>query len=197
MAGMAQRKQVRRPPPGSGVSGWAVAAAVLLAVAAGAYYWMHRGMAAPAPVATPAVPTVPTQPTPEGPKHIYSETADPKADIAAALKEAKSEHKRVIVDFGGDWCGDCQVLDIYFHQEPNAELLQKNFVLVHVWIGQQIDANLDVPAKYGVPIHKGVPALAVLAPDGKVIYSQKGEFEDMRHMEASAVTEFLEKWKSS
>jgi len=63
-------------------------------------------------------------------KHIYSDAASPKADIAAALAKAKKEHKRVILDFGGDWCGDCQVLDIYFHQAPNEELLEKNFVLV-------------------------------------------------------------------
>jgi thiol:disulfide interchange protein len=129
-------------------------------------------------------------------KHIYSETANPTADISAALAQAKQEHKRVLVDFGGDWCGDCQVLDIYFHQQPNADLLQKHFILVHVWIGR-MDANLSVPAKYGVPINKGVPALAVLDGDGKVIFAQKtGEFEDMRHMESNSVTEFLEKWKS-
>jgi thiol:disulfide interchange protein len=129
-------------------------------------------------------------------KHIYSETADPAADIAAALAQAKHEHKRVIVDFGGDWCGDCQVLDIYFHQSPNADLLQKHFVLVHVWIGH-MDANLAIAEKYGVPLNKGVPALAVLDAHGKVVFAQKnGEFEDMRHMEPGSVTEFLEKWKS-
>jgi len=128
-------------------------------------------------------------------KHIYSETADPNADIAAALKQARAEHKRVLIDFGGDWCGDCQVLDIYFHQAPNDALLEKNFVLVHVWIGH-IDKNLDIPEKYGVAIHKGVPALAVVSPKGETIFSQKtGEFEDMRHMNPESVTEFLEKWK--
>jgi thiol:disulfide interchange protein len=129
-------------------------------------------------------------------KHIYSETADPAADISAALAQAKREHKRVLLDFGGDWCGDCQVLDIYFRQPPNADLLEKHFVLVHVWIGH-MDANLSFPEKYGVPIHKGVPALAVLDPDGKLVFAQKtGEFEDMRHMQSSSLTEFLEKWKS-
>jgi thiol:disulfide interchange protein len=128
-------------------------------------------------------------------KHIYSETADPNADIAAALIQARKEHKRVLLDFGGDWCGDCQVLDIYFHQAPNDELLSKNYVLVHVWIGR-MDRNLEIPEKYGVPIKKGVPALAVLDAKGSVLYSQKtGEFEDMRHMDTSSVTDFLEKWK--
>ena len=50
--------------------------------------------------------------------------------------------------------------------------------------------------KYGVPLEKGVPALAVLSEDGKLLYSQKsGEFEAMRRMESSAVTSFLVQWK--
>jgi thioredoxin 1 len=47
-----------------------------------------------------------------------------------------------------------------------------------------------------VPIEKGVPALAVLSPEGKLLYSQTGgEFEDMRHMESSSVTSFLVQWR--
>lgn len=147
---------------------------------------------APLPASAQARPAAPVM----VPRHIYSETANPRADISAALAQARREHKRVILDFGGDWCGDCQVLDIYFHQPANAALLDKHFILVHVWIGQ-MDKNIDLAAKYGVPIAKGVPALAVLAPDGKVLYSQQtGQFNDMRHMESQSVTDFLNKWKS-
>ena len=144
------------------------------------------------PAATQPAPA----PAPALGRHIYSETANPQADIDAALEQAKREHKRVLIDFGGDWCGDCQVLDIYFHEEPNAGILQDNFVLVHVWVGH-MDANLAVAKKYGVPVEKGVPALAVLSPAGKVLYAQEtGEFRDMRHMEPNSVTEFLDEWKS-
>jgi thiol:disulfide interchange protein len=126
---------------------------------------------------------------------IYSATADAHADIAQAIKTATQEHKRILLDFGGNWCGDCQVLDIYFHQQPNAELLEKNFVVVHVDIGR-MDKNVDVAEKYEVPLKRGVPALAVLSSHGKLLYSQKGgEFEDMRHMDSSSVTTFLNKWK--
>ena len=129
-------------------------------------------------------------------KHLYSETADPKADIAAALKRAKAEKKRVILDFGGDWCGDCQVLDIYMHQSPNAELLEKHFVLVHVDIGR-MDHNVDVAAKYKVPIQKGVPALAVLDANGRLLYSQQNkEFENMSRITPGDVTAFLKRWKA-
>ena len=129
-------------------------------------------------------------------KHLYSATADPKADIAASLKQARAEHKRVILDFGGDWCGDCQVLDIYFHQSPNAELLAKHFLIVHIDIGH-MDKNVDIADKYNIPLKKGVPALAVIDARGKLLYSQKtGEFEDMRNMSSQSVTEFLNRWKA-
>jgi thiol:disulfide interchange protein len=139
---------------------------------------------------------VPVTTPPAAQKHLYRADADPKADIAAALKQARHEHKRIILDFGGDWCGDCQVLDIYFHQSPNLELVEKNFLVVHIDIGH-MDKNVDVADKYGIPLKKGVPALAVLDAGGKVLYSQKtGEFEDMRYLHSTSVTDFLNRWKA-
>lgn len=126
---------------------------------------------------------------------IYSDTADARHDIQQALAQAKREHKRVILDFGGNWCGDCQVLDIYFHQEPNLSLLEKNFVLVHVNVGHY-DKNMDVADKYQIPVDHGVPALAVLDANGKMLYGQrKGEFKSMGKMDPQSVTEFLNEWK--
>lgn len=125
--------------------------------------------------------------------HIYPGIDTAAADLKAALAQAQGEHKRVIVDFGGDWCPDCQVLNIYFHQSPNAELLAKYFVRVNINVGR-LNANQDLAAKYGVPL-KGVPALAVLEGDGKVVYAQNKEFSDMRHLDSAALTDFLNKWK--
>jgi thiol:disulfide interchange protein len=128
-------------------------------------------------------------------REIYPDPAQAKADLAAALKTAAETHKRVLLDFGGNWCGDCQVLDIYFHNPENLPILESNFVLVHVNIGH-MDANLDIAGQYQVPLDKGVPALAVLSEKGKLLYSQRGgEFESMRRMQASAVTTFLVQWK--
>ncbi len=128
-------------------------------------------------------------------RDIYPDPAQAKADLADALKTAAATHKRVIIDFGGNWCGDCQVLDIYFHNPENRPILESNYVLVHVNIGN-LDTNLDIAEHYGVPINKGVPALAVLSDTGKLLYSQKsGEFEAMRRMQANSVTNFLVQWK--
>jgi len=128
-------------------------------------------------------------------RDIYPTPAQAKADLAAALRSAALTHKRVLVDFGGNWCGDCQVLDIYFHNAQNLPILEANFVLVHVNIGH-MDENLDIAGQYRVPLDRGVPALAVLSDKGKLLYSQRGgEFEAMHRMDPSSVTSFLVQWK--
>ena len=128
-------------------------------------------------------------------REIYPDPSQAKADLAAALKTAASTHKRILLDFGGNWCGDCQVLDIYFHNPANLRILEANYVLVHVNIGH-MDANLDIAERYQIPVEKGVPALAVLSETGRLLYSQKsGQFESMRRLEVSAVTSFLVQWR--
>ena len=120
-----------------------------------------------------------------------------KPDIDSALKEAAASKRRVIVDFGGNWCTDCKILDINMKKPENAALLRKNFVVVHVNVGDKgISDNFDVAERYGIPLKKGVPALAVLESDGRVVYAQKaGEFENMRKMDPQSVNDFLTQWK--
>jgi thioredoxin 1 len=139
---------------------------------------------------------VDTEPTVEpGRAVIYPDGAQAAQDIAAALARAGKEKKRVLLDFGGNWCGDCQVLEIYFHDPANRPLLEKNYVLVPVNIGRY-DQNLDIAARYGVPVDKGVPALAVLDANGQLVYSQRhAEFEAMQKINSAAVTQFLLQWK--
>lgn len=129
------------------------------------------------------------------PRRIFNENADAHGQVRAALATAAREHKRIILDFGGNWCGDCQVLDIYLHREPNQALLSANYVLVDIDVGR-LDKNTDIAQKYGIPLQRGVPALAVLDSTGRLLYSQKnGEFEKMGRMSPEAVTDFLRKWK--
>jgi thioredoxin 1 len=128
---------------------------------------------------------------------IYPQPSQAAGDLQAALAQAAAQHKHLIIDFGGNWCTDCIVLDHYFHDDTNKPLLESNYILVHVNVGH-LNLNEDIAARYQVPLHKGVPALAVLDEKGALLYSQKtGEFESMRHMESAAVTAFLTQWKRS
>lgn len=130
---------------------------------------------------------------------LYPDPARASADISAAVEQAHREGKRVLVDFGGDWCTDCKVLDVNFRKPENAEILARRFVVVHVNVGERgISTNFDVAKRYGIPLQKGVPALAVLDSNGHVVYAQKaGEFENMRAMDPASVHDFLVRWQGT
>ncbi|HXY78103.1 MAG TPA: thioredoxin family protein [Candidatus Acidoferrales bacterium] len=128
-------------------------------------------------------------------KEIYNESADARAEIREALAKATAEHKRVIVVFGANWCYDCHVLDKAFHSPDLAPILAANYEVVHVDIGRG-EKNQDLMTKYEVPMKRGIPGLAVLDADGKLVYSQKnGEFENARALTPGDFLAFLNKWK--
>jgi thiol:disulfide interchange protein len=136
---------------------------------------------------------VPLQPPSQLNPQLYRADANATDDINRALVTALKEHKRVLLDFGGNWCIDCHVLENAFHQPRIAPLLDQNFVLVHVDVGQY-DKNLDLAKKYRVDLSKGVPSLAVLSARGAVLYSTV-DFEKARTLSEDDVIAFLEKWK--
>jgi len=146
-------------------------------------------------VILPALALLLSGPMRAGERQIFPAPESAESDIAAALQSAAATHKRVVLDFGGNWCVDCQVLDIFLHDAANLPILEANYVLVHVNIGQ-MDRNLNIAARYDIPISKGVPALAVLDEHGELLYSQRsGEFEAMSRMRSKSVRSFLEQWK--
>jgi thioredoxin 1 len=147
----------------------------------------QRGDLAPNP---PRRMTEPAKPNTD----LYPPPEKAPAEIRMALASAAKEHKRVILVFGGNWCYDCHVLDATFHSKDIAPLVNANFRVVHVNIGEY-DKNLDLADKYQVPLKKGVPALVVLDPDGKLVYSQQaGEFENSTRIGPTDVTAFLQRW---
>jgi thioredoxin family protein len=127
--------------------------------------------------------------------NLYNKAEDAKADIRQAEQRAARERKRVLLVFGGNWCYDCHVLDMAFHSGDIEPTLDRNFLVVHVDIGEY-DKNVDLAEKYQVPLKKGVPAIAVVDATDKLIYSQQaGEFQAARSMSAEPILAFLNKWK--
>ncbi len=125
----------------------------------------------------------------------YDEKADAHEQINAAISEATHAHKNIVLDFGADWCGDCHALDSAMQKPDLAALIAKNFVVVKVDVGR-MNKNQDLAEKYHIPLKKGIPALAVLDPAGKLLYAQdQGQFEDARHMSYEAIKAFFVQWK--
>jgi len=123
----------------------------------------------------------------------YDEAADAKAQVQATLVEARQAGLPVLVVFGANWCGDCKVLDMAFKEGASAPLIAKSFKVVKVDVGR-FDRNTDVAELYGVPLKSGIPAVAVLSSQGKVVYATKaGELADARKMGDKGILEFFAK----
>jgi ketosteroid isomerase-like protein len=128
-------------------------------------------------------------------KNIYPPDADAHAEIKEAEEKAATEHKRVLLVFGANWCFDCHVLDLAFHR-PDFASVMTGYEVVHVDLGDDEKKNADLVKQFDVPLNKGIPALAVAESDGKLVVSQKnGEFEDARSLTPEALLAFLNKWK--
>jgi len=128
---------------------------------------------------------------------LYPPPRDAQKEIDTALAAAAKDHKRVILVFGANWCYDCHVLDATFRSKQFAATVAANFHVVHINVGDDGDQNLDLAEHFGVPLkgHVRVPSLAVLDPDGKVVYAQKnGEFDDSVKLAPPDIAAFLKKW---
>ena len=126
---------------------------------------------------------------------IYDENANPQQQIAAALTTAAKTGKNILLIFGANWCPDCHALDAHMHKPDLAKLIEKNYVVVKISVGR-FDKNLEVGEKYGVPIRRGIPAIAVLDAHGKLLYAQShGQFANAAQMPYQDFKAFFEKWK--
>lgn len=129
-------------------------------------------------------------------KDLYPANADAHAEIREAEEKVSKAHKRLLLVFGANWCFDCHVLDLAFQRQDLASILASNYEVVHVDIGPDGKKNADVAKQFDVSLDKGVPTMAVVESDGKVIYSEKnGEFEDARNLSPETLAQFLNKWK--
>ena len=127
----------------------------------------------------------------------YNETADAKLEIRQALTQAATTKTPIIVVFGANWCGDCKMLDSAMKKGASASLLSRDFKIVKVNVGH-FDKNLDVAKSYGVPLAKGIPAVAILSIKGEVLYvTQEGELADARKLGDKGIYQFFKRVTAS
>jgi|SRR6185369_3418074 thiol:disulfide interchange protein len=125
---------------------------------------------------------------------IYDESADGSKQIAAALAIAKKDNKRVLLQFGANWCGWCHKLHKLFETDKAiGERLKADFVVVMIDVNE--GHNKDTDTKYGHPTRFGLPAIVILDSDGKQLTTKdSGELEEGDHHHPGKVLAFLKEW---
>ena len=125
---------------------------------------------------------------------LYDPAADAHAEIDAAVAAAKVDGKRVLIDFGADWCPDCHVLSAYLDGPAGTALVDASFHVVKVDVGE-FDRNLDVSKLLGDPIVNGIPAVVVLDGTGSVVGSTTdGGLANARSMSEADVLALIGTW---
>ena len=129
-------------------------------------------------------------------KPVYNEQADARAELNVALGQAAKEKKNVLVVFGANWCPDCRSLSAKMSEGDLATHVDKRFVVLKVDVGR-FTKNLDLAEQMGVPLKKGIPAVAVLKNDGTMASATSGgELADARSMGDDAVLRVFEGLKA-
>jgi thioredoxin-related protein len=128
---------------------------------------------------------------------IYDAKADTDAMIKVATAKAKRDARRVLVMFGGDWCGWCHKLHALFKSDPAIrQILADEYVLAMVDT-QAPGAEALLARCRGDLEGVGFPFLAVLDGDGRVVTRQKTDpLEVGDHHDPAKVLAFLEKWSA-
>lgn len=126
----------------------------------------------------------------------YDEAADAGRQVDAARARARVNGKRLLIDFGGNWCPDCRILAATIDQTALKPFIARKFEFVVVDIGgKDRGKNQDVAARYGLKI-QGVPALVVVDPKTNRVLnrSQIAALSDARHMSPQGLADYVARW---
>jgi thiol-disulfide isomerase/thioredoxin len=161
---------------------------LLLAIMAGLSWWLL----------VPHAPRLSVREMAQLPLRVtapYDEKADANAAVAAAFARARVSRKRVLIDLGGNWCGDCIVLANIMQLPQMKPWLAAHYEIVAVDVGR-FDRNLQIPARFGIGKRlEGVPAVLIATPDGKLVNAgHVTALADARSMTPQAVADWLAQW---
>jgi thiol-disulfide isomerase/thioredoxin len=125
----------------------------------------------------------------------YDAAADANAAVDAAFARAKKSGKRVLIDLGGNWCGDCIVLANMMQLAELRPFLAAHFEIVAVDVGR-FDKNLQIPARFGITQRlEGVPSVIIAEPDGRIVNPGRiAALADARSMTPQAIADWLAQW---
>jgi len=122
---------------------------------------------------------------------IYDETANGDKQVADAVVIAEREHKRILLQFGANWCSWCWKLHKLLETDKSVrDELKGDYVVALIDLNN--GHNKDLVVKYGAETGYGLPFLVVLDSDGKhLITKHSDDFEEGDHHNPQKVLSFL------
>ncbi|MFV3076347.1 thioredoxin family protein [Niveispirillum fermenti] len=124
----------------------------------------------------------------------YDEQADADADVTRAFERAKASGKRVMLNFGGDWCPDCRILAGIMELPEVKGFLDTHYELVKIDVGR-FSRNLHIPPRYGVEKLRGVPSVLIVTAEGDLVNAtDSAELAKARSMTPQSIADWLARY---
>lgn len=156
----------------------------------------QTAFAAPQPPAFGTDPIIPVS-------HPYGAAEGAQQAVDAAFQQARQTGRKVLLDFGANWCPDCQILAGVLKRPAIAAWVDQNFVVVALNVdrasgptdpGERFNNNIDIARKYGVTI-KAIPAVLVFTPEGRLLNGDNAlVLGNARTLSGQAIVDQLNEW---
>ena len=118
-------------------------------------------------------------------------TRDANELLETALKQAKEQNKRVIVQETATWCGPCRLLSLYLDRER--KIWERDYIWIkldHRWTGTH-----EIMKKLRNDAPGGIPWWAILDADGKILATCNNDEEDGQNIGFPSSTSGREHYK--
>ena len=123
---------------------------------------------------------------------IFDENEDLDSVFQSALAESEATGKKILVEYGGDWCVWSRRMAKVLMRPEFSSLIEQRFVYVRCFVGPSEDLP-DVGVEF--PSFDSVPYFSLMDSDGNILATQATEeFELLWFYRKGKVHAFLKEW---
>ena len=127
---------------------------------------------------------------------LYKPEEKAEQEIAAAIKQAKSEGKHVFIQIGGNWCIWCARFHDFVSNDAKIDsTINAGYIVYHLNYSKE-NYNAKLLTKYGFPQRFGFPVFLVLDGEGKLIHTQNSWYleDGQKSYDREKVITFFNDW---
>lgn len=124
---------------------------------------------------------------------IFDENLDFSTILDDALAKSQKTKKRVLIEFGGDWCIWSHRMNSVVESKKFKSLIDDNFIFLRCTINALGECNYPSDREY--PEFSSIPHFILLDENGKIIASQDTPgFEFLWFYKKWSLYNFFKKW---
>ncbi len=126
---------------------------------------------------------------------IFDERRDMQPIFESALSRSRASGRKILVEYGGDWCIWSTRMTAVLLRPEFSQLLQQRFIFLRCYVGPDSHSS---PPNVELPDFESVPFFALMDSNGRIVATQSTEgFEFLWFYRKSKIRAFLRGWSGA